>query len=332
MSIDKKAFKKITSKTHTEQAIWFLNGFWNEGASENAEDIWEACHTMMEIQMGIKIMYGRKLLDDEKDVKERNDIDQFQAHRFLEHFGETKTASQLRRELKTIDLDKDNRLCLSEYLVSKYNKTVADLISAPQGSSTPEQKAALAAAEAKIKECSDQLNVAQEEAKKAADALEASNQAEAKLKEAQDAVAAALAELEAEEKKYHGAIAKQESIIADDSKGGVARNRARATLAQLKSEDPLPLSRAKITQAAALKKAKKQTKKAGRARNKAQGAAMSAANAQREAEAVLKATEEAFNKLRRAMGGTANGQLWWMERKMKEIKKFMPKGKKRRAR
>lgn len=287
---------------------------------------------MMELQMGMRVMYGRKKLDEEKDVKEKNDIDQFQAHRFLEHFGETKTASQLRAELKTIDLDKDNRLCLSEYLVSKFSKTVVDLVNAPQGSSSPEQKAALAAAEAKIKEVSAQLEVCQTEAKNAADALEASNQAEAKLKEAQDAVAGALAALEAEEKKYNGAIAKQQSIIDDETKGGVKRNRARATLAQLQAEDPLPLSRAKITQAASLKKAKKETKKAGRARNKAQAAAMTAEGAQLEAEELMKATEDAFEALRKSMGGSANGRIWWMERKMREIKKFMPKGKKKKKR
>jgi hypothetical protein len=38
----KDAFKEITTKTHTEQAIWWLNGFWEEAdiGENQAEKIW----------------------------------------------------------------------------------------------------------------------------------------------------------------------------------------------------------------------------------------------------------------------------------------------------
>ncbi len=30
----------LTSKTYAEQAIWFLNGFWNEELAQEAESVW----------------------------------------------------------------------------------------------------------------------------------------------------------------------------------------------------------------------------------------------------------------------------------------------------
>ena len=33
-------FLELTRKKYVEQAIWFLNGFWNEGAENEAENIW----------------------------------------------------------------------------------------------------------------------------------------------------------------------------------------------------------------------------------------------------------------------------------------------------
>jgi len=54
--------------------------------------------------------------------------------------------------------------------------------------------------------------------------------------------------------------------------GVVKRNRAKAELAQLKCTDPLPLRKAKITQAAAVKKAEKRRKQSKRAADKARAA------------------------------------------------------------
>jgi len=78
----------------------------------------------------------------------------------------------------------------------------------------------------------------------------------------------------------------------------VARNKAKNELAQMMAKDPLPLERAKITTAAAQKKAERSFV---------------------EAEAAL---EEAKKK-----GGAGLGDLWWMEREIKEAKKYMPQSK-----
>lgn len=351
---DVKGFQNLTKMTHTEQAIWYLNGFWNDGGEENAEMIWEACHYMMELQMGRKILYGSRQKEDPDDVKEKNDIDQFQAHRFLEHFGETKTASQLRTELKTIDLDKDNRLCLTEYLISRFGKTPKQVINAPQGG----ESKGLAEAEEKMNQISAQLDVLQvklqEQEKAVAElkvqqeaadaALASASAADAKLQAAKDEAQAAKDELDAQQAAYDAKCAKLQGVIDDEKKSNMKKNKARNELAQLKSEDPLPLSRARITQAAALKKVKKEAKKAAKAKALAEEAAAAAETARLAGEAaaaeVAAAVEETnrlmeeaaaeFERLKKIGDGVQHGKIFFMERKMKEIKKYMPKGRKKR--
>jgi len=73
-------FKEITSSSFTDQAIWFLNGFWNDGLDKQAEKIWTWVHTCIEIDQGKPKMYGIKT----SDVKEGNELDELKAHVFLE--------------------------------------------------------------------------------------------------------------------------------------------------------------------------------------------------------------------------------------------------------
>merc|ERR1711862_880366 len=77
---------------------------------------------------------------------------------------------------------------------------------------------------------------------------------EAPFKAAQEELEAALAEVKAQEDAYNGKIADCER--RSEEGGVVSRNKAKAELAQLKAEDPLPLSRA-ITLEAAHKRAEK---------------------------------------------------------------------------
>merc|ERR1712137_986772 len=109
-------------------------------------------------------------------------------------------------------------------------------------------------------------------------------QAEAPFKAAQDEVLSALAEVKKQEDEYNGKIADCERR---STQGGVVQqNKAKAELAQLKAEDPLPLSRAKITLEAAEKRASKArapfeaaTKIAEEARQAATAAANAASQA-----------------------------------------------------
>jgi len=71
-------------------------------------------------------------LDLEKG-KEGNDLDEFNAHRFLEFWKETQTIVGLRELLQGLGLDRKKRMSLIEYLLCKYKENVKVLMSRPQG-------------------------------------------------------------------------------------------------------------------------------------------------------------------------------------------------------
>jgi hypothetical protein len=56
-----------------------------------------------------------------------NDLEQFDAHRFLEKRGETLTVKDLRNTLHNINIEPKTRLSFIEYLLFKYNKSAAEL-------------------------------------------------------------------------------------------------------------------------------------------------------------------------------------------------------------
>jgi len=160
-------------------------------------------------------------------------------------------------------------------------------------------------------------------------------------------------EVETQEKAIAAKLEKMEKKSKDTSLSTVKRNSAINRLAQLKSEDPLPLRKAKITAAATLKKVKKQKKKAAKATEEAKKAEAAAAQAKEDAnqaaqeakkaeedsinaqkaandakeEAVraFKEAEKSIEDLKKEGTGLPQGKIWWMERTMKEKKKYMPK-------
>merc|ERR1719150_2531955 len=149
-----KGFSELTKKTHTEQAIWWLNGFWAEGEEEQ-ENIWKYAHSFIEIETGAPVLYGSKKFK----LEEKCDLDEMQAHQFLEKLGETLTVKELRARLKKLDIDSNNRLALSEYLLSKYEKHPEALVDSNQGGVPPE---VMEAAQQKADEASQLLNQATE--------------------------------------------------------------------------------------------------------------------------------------------------------------------------
>jgi len=283
-------FKEITNSTFTEQAIWFLNGFWNDGLDKQAERIWQMVHLCIEIDTGKPKMYGNKT----SDLKEGNELDELKAHVFLEKMKETLTVVELRKRLKALDIDNNNRMALAEYMLDAFKKTPQQLVNAPQGDSDPQKLAA-----------------AQRACQAAGDALAEATSSEAACKQAQAEVAAALAEVQAQEKAYNHKVAQLEAASNDSSLGAVKQNKAKNELAQVKGEDPLPLRKAKLTLSAALKRAEKATALA-------QEKLVAAEAAFAEAEAQLEA-------IKKAGGGAARGRIWWMERELTEKKKYMPK-------
>lgn len=373
-----EGFKDACSKTHTEQAVYWLNGLWSEGASDYAEDIWHIAHIFIEMQCGEPLRYGKRA----KKLKEKSDLDEMQAHRVLEKLGETLTVREMRARLLKLDIDNNKRLCLIEYLVSKYmaneEKVVDKIAMLPQGGVDPK---ILQAAEDKLNNAQDALDAsfeatdnantalkeARETAKKSAATLKKSQAAAEKSAyalEAQEKVEnvvtklvaeaqCASDEFEAEEKKYNDKIAKLENKLKDPKLSTVKRGSAVAKLESFKSKDPLPLRKAKITQGAALKKVKKEKKKAVKAtaiatelKSKADIANQDAEEAKVAADAAevvsqqAKAdaevakekaiqgfadAEEAIAQIKSEGVGLPDGKIWWMERVLAEKKKFLPK-------
>jgi len=298
-------FKEFTALNYIEQAKAFLNAYWYDYQNE-AENIWGWVHQFI-------------ALDVEKG-KEGSDLDEFNAHRFMERLGDTKTIRDLRDELREIDMDFNKRMALIEYLLYRYKATISDFVSRPQGDNTEEvmqAQAALEAAQASLEEAIAAKEYATKEAQIAAVKHEESATAEAELR-------AALEDLHREEETFNSRTRELTAIKEDDSIGVVKRNKAANELAQHLSTDPLPLRKAKLTTEAA-------TKKAEKARMAAEEAAQEAERARQEAEDKLRDCEMKFDEcqktledLRRRPGG-GQGALWWINRELEEARKYMPK-------
>lgn len=310
----KEGWKELTSKTHTEQGIWWLNGFWSDGGEDNAEEMWSIVHKFIEIDLGRPVRYGRRM----EEYKENNDLDQFKSHQILEKLGETMTVMALRKRLDKLDIDNNKRMCITEYLVDKYKKKPDDVVNAPQGDVD----------EAKLKEAQDAcdkaaaaLDQAATEAEAARDAKDEADAAVAKVKAAEAELQAAIDEITALEEEKANKIAKCQKIIDDPNAGAVKKGRAVQEKEQTLAEDPLPLRKAKITQKAALKKVTKARKLAEAAAAKAKEASDAAEAAKQAAEDALADAQKQLDELKK-QGGSPLGKLWWMERVLKEKKRY----------
>jgi len=87
-SNDKEKLESLCKKTFKDQAVWFLNAFWADFAKDEAEKFWKFVHKCAELNLEQKAAGC--------------DLDEFQAHRFLEHFHETMTV-QVLKSAKTLN-------------------------------------------------------------------------------------------------------------------------------------------------------------------------------------------------------------------------------------
>jgi chromosome segregation ATPase len=312
----------LSTRTYKEQAVWFLNAFWDELQGE-AERLWKNVETMAGLDLDKKA--------------EGNAVDELNAHRFLEKFQETMTVAEMRDKLRATGAITSSvkAVPLIHILVFKYKVDWKYLVTAPQGNKEElakaqamldEVSAAFQASEAKAAEAAAALKEAQareSEAKKteatakakeaeakqreaeakqreaeakASEAEARKKEAEARSKEdelraAQQELEAALAEVKAQEDAYNS---KKEELERKTKEGGVvAQNKAKNELAQHLAEDPLPLRRAKITQEAAVKKAEKATAAAQVAADAATSARTAAEAAANQASQARASAEEA---------------------------------------
>jgi chromosome segregation ATPase len=324
---------------------------------------------------GVEAFGKLDFLGPDKKGPNGTELDQFWSAKFLEDNDKAITALERKAALKEIDKNNNGKMALIEYLLWKFKKTTATIANASQGDNSEEiarcqariaevqaaledvlrkieaQKAALrevqdarAANEQKLAAQKVAVQEATSAVIKAKAATEALQRAEQELK---DAVAA----LEAEQKAYNDKCSALEQKIADPSTSGMQKSKAQNELAQLKSEDPLPLRRAKITAEAALRKAEKQRKVSEEAQRDCEAKKAAAAQAERDLEEAgrklaakerqleiaVQELEVAFNELSRQQekaqaaleeasksGGAALGAIWFMERQLYAQDAFLP--------
>jgi len=298
-------FKNFSKKKYSDQAIAFLNAYWDE-VNDDRQLIWDQTHQFITL--------------DHENGKEGSDLDEFNAHRFLEKLGETKTVKQMRDELKEIDMDFNKRMALVEYFLWHYKKSVSDFLSRPQGSVDPEE---LAEAQRLLDEVQKALAESQAAAELAQTREREALEAEAPYKKAQEELNQAIEEVRRQEEDYKRRTQQLKQKSEDQSIGVVQRNKASNELAQLLSQDPLPLRQAKISLEAAERKAEKARKPFKEARERAEQAR---AEADRAVDECNRRYDEAERYLKEVMSkpSAPHGQNWWFERELEEAKKFMP--------
>jgi hypothetical protein len=150
----RKGFADIVAKKYSDQAIWYLNGFWKVNCSLLIASLLQYTTTISNLRRmepkPKRKLCGNMLKSSSKLMKRErrkvchyiahsnltltgNELDEFQAHKFLESLGETLTVVAMRDRLRQIDLDFNRRVALIEYLTVRYGKNVDQILNAPQG-------------------------------------------------------------------------------------------------------------------------------------------------------------------------------------------------------
>jgi len=316
---DAEKLANLATKTYKDQAVWFLNAFW-EQYGKDAEKFWDYKHKM-----------------DELDLEKKNEgsgLDEVQAHRFLEKFNETLTVTAMREKLRSTGAigDRVKLVPLIHILIFKYGVDWRQLVNAPQGSKEEIDKA-----QKMLDEVQSAFREAEKKDQEAAAALREAQAKEAEAKQREDELRAAkqelenaLAELKAQEDAYNNKTQHLKDL-SENSTSIIAKNKAKNELAQHLNEDPLPLRKAKITQEAAVKKADKATQVAAEARARVAEARKKSEQAKAAAEAAVdearKRLEEAEAYLEKAKNSLPKGAIWWLERELHEARAYLPTGK-----
>lgn len=244
---DQEKFLTLCNYPFAKQCIWFLNAYWVkvEGGPVVFKNNDEECELLFS--------YFKGMSEECPEKDKGHELDEFQAHKFLEKQGQTMTVVEMRAVMKEIDINFDRKVSMMEFLIYHYKMKGFDwIINSPQSGDDPATLKAAAALEEALKDLDD-LN-----------ALQKAN--DQKMKDL-------------------------ELASTNSELGIVARSRAKAELAQMKAADPIPLSRARITAGASVRKCEKILKQ------------VAAENA----------------------GGAFGGEIWWMQRELEEAKKYMSK-------
>ena len=112
-------FQELTAKPIQEQADAFTRAF----CSSLKDKFPEISQQKELFESALKINKARVAKGGIPDEELEEDL----AHKFFEQLGQTMTVLELRDILRHVDLDRNNKMCFVEYLLWKYNKSVAAL-------------------------------------------------------------------------------------------------------------------------------------------------------------------------------------------------------------
>jgi len=216
---DSEKLDDLCSRPHKDQGIWFLNAFWSTTGEKEAERVWQYVSKFNELDMEFH--------------EEGSSLDEMNAHRFLESFGDAMTVVAMRsllRKVGAIGEGRPKNFPLAHFLIAHFDCDWRVMVNTKMGENAEE----VAKAQKMLKEAQEAMKVAQAAAKEANAAAE---------------------EVRLQQKIYDDRTSELEK---KSTQGGVvAMNRAKAELSQHLAEDPLPLRRAKITAESAEKRAQK---------------------------------------------------------------------------
>lgn len=269
----------------------------------NAETIYRAYEKFVELDKE----------SDKKKGEEGNELDHFWAAVLLEKFDKALTATARKEALRTMDVDSNGNLSLIEYCTWKYKKDIKDVEEASQGDDDQQQK---------LKEAQAQMDAVQKALDEVLSSIAALKAEREKLAVLKKELEAALAELKKQEEEYKNKCDALQAKIDNPSTSGMQRAKASNELAQLKAEDPLPLRRAKITAEAALRKVDKQEKAVARSLAEME-------QKQADLEVKLDEARELLLKIQKTAGGSANGALWFQNRKLFAADYYLPTNKRK---
>jgi len=344
---DLELLSEIKKKSYKDQAIWFLNSY-DEDLSESktCELVWKMHKKCAEID----------------ELKEEGSClnNEVAAHRVLECSGAPATDFDLRKFLAEINPDY-SMISLVELLLFHFNVSWRHIVNVPpwyDGKSVVNSQNALIKAkewlesavnaEKKSRDDAETAKNAEEiaayEKEKASKAAELFRREEPYLSLAKEKAEAALLHVKHQEEEARIKVKNLESIALDDTKGIVKKNRAKAELAMMQNEDPLPLQTAKIQNEASIRKLQKASvycrkvavaaeaarPKADKAEISAKKAKQKALDAAKEAKAAIPHAKAAFERLKTLVDEMMElkklplGTIFYIDREVKETEKFLP--------
>merc|ERR1712137_427004 len=257
MSTDLDKLHVVCQKTYKEQAVWFLNCFWEEFADKEAELIWQYVLKNAELDL--------------ENHETGSGLDEMKAHVFLERFDETLTVREMRAKLRSTgaigESERPKLVPLMHYLLYKYNADWHTLVDETRQGDNKEE---LEKAEQMLKEVQQAFQESERAASAARKALlEAqSKEADAKAREA-EAVA-----------RENEAVQRENEAVQREKEAVERENAAKASEQQAKQREAAAKASAEES-----RKIEEQAKKD----------AVAAKQAEVDAQAAQKELEAAFN-------------------------------------